>query len=133
MKKYISLILLIIGMSVLVGCKHMHTTSISTYGTVQNEDEEFLQGIAIEITVEGVRFPSVVSTDENGYFYSRIKDVPYPIPHVTVTAIDQKGAYQKQSISPRYMFECGTGFVPEKDCAFPADEIVFVMIKNKTE
>ena len=112
---------------VITGCKH--TTNISPYGFVQNADSLALQGIAIITEVAGFDGVDTAYSNKEGKFYSRINKIPYPIPTVTVTFIDPNGVYKKQSITPHYMYECGTGFVPEKDCAFPSDEIKIVLSK----
>ena len=90
-----------------------HTTNLSTYGKVQNTENAALQGIAIVTEIEGVSLTDTVYTNENGEFFSRVRSIPYPIPAVTVKAIDLQGVYQTQSINTEYMYECGTDFVPE--------------------
>lgn len=109
----------------LMSCQH--TTSFSTHGFVQDEAGERLQGIAIVTEVEGFDRIDTVYTNATGEFYSRMQKVPYPIPRVTVTAIDPNGEYLQQSVSPHYMYDCGVGFVPEKDCAFTED-IIFTLL-----
>ena len=107
-----------------------HTTNLSTYGKVQNTENAALQGIAIVTEIEGVSLTDTVYTNENGEFFSRVRSIPYPIPAVTVKAIDLQGVYQTQSINTEYMYECGTDFVPENNYAFPSDEIVFTLSKK---
>lgn len=119
----------IFGALLLAGCSPKHTTNLSTYGKVANQEGTALQGIAIVTEVKGFSSLDTVYSNENGEFFSRIKKIPYPIPDVIVTAIDLQGSYQQQSKTPHYMYECGTGFVPENDCAFPSDEIIFVLSK----
>lgn len=128
--KRIALIMCLIGTMMFASCEKKEngqTTNLSTYGYVQNRQGTALQGIAIVTGVEGVSHNDTVYTDEKGYFYSRTNRIPYPVPVVTVSAIDFQGVYQPQTITPKYMFECGTEFVPEKDCAFPAEQILFVL------
>ena len=112
---------------ILTGCKKGQTTNLCTYGKVQNTENAALQGIAIVTEIKGVTPADTVYTNENGEFYSRVSNIPYPIPDVTVSAVDLQGVYETQSMYPHYMYECGTGFVPEKDCAFPSEEIVFTL------
>ena len=102
-------------------------TNFSTRGFVQNDADERLQGIAIVTEVEGFSKIDTVYTNATGEFYSRMQKVPYPIPRVTITAIDLNGEYLQQSVSPHYMYDCGVGFVPEKDCAFTED-IIFTLL-----
>ena len=104
-----------------------HTTNLTTYGYVLNADSEALQGIAIITEVAGFDGVDTAYSDKDGKFYSRIKGIPYPIPTVTVTALDPNGVYKKKSVSPHYMYECGTDFVPEKNYAEPSEEIKFVL------
>ena len=107
-----------------------HTTNLSTYGKVQNIENAALQGIAIVTEIEGVSLTDTVYTNENGEFFSRVRSIPYPIPAVTVKAIDLQGVYETQSINTEYMYECGTDFVPENNYAFPSEEIVFTLSKK---
>lgn len=116
-------------MLVIAGCEKQHTTNLSTYGYVQNAEGIALQGIAVITEVAGFVGVDTVYSNEVGMFFSRIKKIPYPIPAVTVTALDPNGVYRTQSISPYYMYECGTGFVPENDYAFPSEEIRFILSK----
>ena len=113
----------------IAGCEKKHTTNLSTYGYVQTAEGLALQGIAVITEVAGLVGVDTVYSNEEGMFFSRINKIPYPIPSVTVTALDPNGIYRTQSISPHYMYECGTGFVPENDCAFPSEEITFVLSK----
>ena len=123
--KRISFIYLVC-MLVITGCKH--TTNITTSGEVLNADSVALKGIAIITEVEGFDGVDTAYSDKEGKFYTRMKKIPYPIPTVTVSALDPSGVYKKQSISPHYTYECGNGFVPEKNYAF-SEEIKFVLSK----
>ena len=117
---------------VLTSCENKsntHTTNLSTYGIVQNQEGEVLQGIAIITKVEGFERIDTAYTQKTGEFYTRVSKIPYPIPEVTVTAMDPKGIYQTMSQKPHYMYECGTDFVPENNFAFPEDGIIFVLTK----
>lgn len=128
MKKLFFLMCLF-GVLLLVGCKSGHTTNLSTYGKVQNAEGVNLQGIAIITKVDGFPKVDTVYSDEEGVFFSKINKIAYPIPNVTVTAFDPQGVYQQQSKTPHYMYECGVGFVPENDCAFPSEEVLFILNK----
>lgn len=130
MKNRLFFIVVVVLCCGLASCKArtpLTTTNFSTRGFVQDEAGERLQGIAIVTAVDDFDRIDTVYTNATGEFYSRMQKVPYPIPRVTVTAIDPNGEYLQQSVSPHYMYDCGVGFVPEKDCAFTED-IIFTML-----
>lgn len=103
-------------------CEKSHTTAIHTHGIVENQDGDLLQGIVIITEIEGFERIDTTYTSETGEFFSTVKKIPYPIPTITITAIDPLGVYQMQSMTPHYMYECGTDFVPENNCAYAVDE-----------
>lgn len=122
MKARILFIVVAFAIFALTACEKTHTTNICTYGVVQNNNGDGLPGIAIITEIEGFAYVDTTYTTETGEFYTRVKNIPYPISKVTVTAEDPKGIYQQMSKNPHYMYECGVGFVPENDCAFAVDE-----------
>ena len=61
------------------------------------------------------------------YLLSLPNSYHIPVQYMKVTAVDPKGQFKSQTVTTTYMYECGMDFNPEKDMAFPPDDIKFIL------
>lgn len=105
------------------------TTNIDTYGYIQDENETKLPGIAVIVHSADWSVSDTVYSKSDGSFISAIRNIPYPVASMDVTAKDFSEMYEAKTFTTSYTYDCGMDFNPETNIASNMLPLIFALKK----